>query len=139
MIAFNLGMNKIMFQSTIGEKQSFILELPSNEHFLDFLQFNRLRDLNFHSGKMNVNACSYFMFITEKKNKLVINLMLVDPYLKNQGFMLFQSPHGFDRSFDKNNRDPLIKDEIKNSIIYSTKGISGAQDLDKDIRVLIQF
>ena len=74
-------MRKIIFQMTIGEKPAIVYEIPSNEKFIDFLQFNSLADLKFNSGSTNFDACSSFLFLTQKKNRIIVNLLLIDPYL----------------------------------------------------------
>ena len=54
------------------------------------------------------------------RRKPVVNLMLIDPYLKQETFVLFKSTKKWEQK-----NDEVRQDEIKNSIIYSTKGSDG--------------
>lgn len=58
--------------------------------------------------------------------------MLIDPYFKNEQFVLFKSSNQWDKDVLS-----LQPDEIKNSIIYSTKGSTGG--INQNIRVLFQY
>ena len=74
-------MNKIVFQITISADNAMVYELPDYEKFVDFLQFNSLKDFNFNPGQTNIDACSTIMFLTQRKSQLVVNLMVIDAYL----------------------------------------------------------
>ena len=54
------------------------------------------------------------------RRKPVVNLMLIDPYLKQETFVLFKSTKKWEQK-----NDEVRQDEIKNSIIYSTEGSDG--------------
>jgi len=83
-----------------------------------------LADLKFVPKTNIYDACSAFVFLTmktiKKKQLIVVNLMLIDPYFNNESFVLFKSTNSWDKDWTK-----LKADEIKNSIIYSTKGSTG--------------
>ena len=58
--------------------------------------------------------------------------MLIDPYFKKEAFVLFQSSNNWDKKIQD-----LKPDEIKNCIIYSTKGQTGG--VNENIRILLQY
>lgn len=37
---YNLGMKKMLIQDTLGECKSYIYELPKDEQFMDFVDYN---------------------------------------------------------------------------------------------------
>lgn len=135
-IAYNVGLNKLIFQITMRQNKAIVYELPSNEKFVDFMQFTTLDDLRFQPKTDIYNACSAFVFMTlrttNKRQQMVVNLMLIDPYFKNESFVLFKSTNSWDKEWNK-----LKPDEIKNTIIYSTKGTTGG--VNQNIRVLLQY
>ena len=74
---------------TIGNIDAMIYELPVNEKFVDFLNYNSLNSIRFNQPKINIDVCSHIVFLTKKRKRFIVNVMLIDPYLKKEAFMLF--------------------------------------------------
>ena len=45
-----------------------IYSIQENENFVDFIEFNSLKDLGFNIKGLRVEACSRFAFLTLDKN-----------------------------------------------------------------------
>jgi len=67
------------------EKYEVMFELPVNEEFVDFVEFNNLQDLGLNVWNMRIETCSRFAYITlnRKEMKQYLNIMLIDPYQDN--------------------------------------------------------
>jgi hypothetical protein len=80
--AYNIGLKKVVIQTCQGRQQQLIYELPSDETFVSFVEYKSLKDIGFYPGKLRIEMCSNFTFLTHNKftNKIVVNFMLVDPY-----------------------------------------------------------
>ena len=82
----------MLIQNIQGEQLAFIYNLPPKEKFVDFVEFNNYKDLDFnmHSfkkcmGHLNAEMCSTFVFLTEKKSPkgqpiLMVNVFIVNSY-----------------------------------------------------------
>ena len=44
-----------------------IYNLPENENFMDFIEYNKLKDLGFNEKGLKIEACSVFAFLTNDK------------------------------------------------------------------------
>lgn len=91
----------MIFQITTNVNKTIVYELPSNEFFVDFLQFCSLKDLNFKPRDRIYDACSSFVFLTARNTpkgpRFVVNLMLIDPYMKFEAFVLYKSDNAWDK------------------------------------------
>lgn len=92
-IAYNLGDSKVLIQNVQqkGGHKIFILDMPKNERFENFVSFQSYGDIGFDPAGLNIELCSHFLFVTHDKNnhkKLAnrLNLLLLDPFSgpKNQ-------------------------------------------------------
>lgn len=60
-------------------------ELPLDEKFSNFVQYNDFSDFGFDPFELKDQACSYFVFTTSQKKtkRIFLNVMLIDPYYDN--------------------------------------------------------
>lgn len=78
-----------------------------NDHkFISFVFFNKYEDIGFFHENINIEACVNFLFLSQRRNKLFLNLMLIDQYYKHTQFALFTSSYYAD--FDQFNRSDMI-------------------------------
>ena len=57
-------------------------EIPKDETFINFVNFEKLEDLGFKTGYLRIEACSRFAYLTRNEHTqyTYLNLMLIDPY-----------------------------------------------------------
>jgi len=84
-LCYNLGLTKIIAHNTLQGGKQFVIKLPDKQTFVNFVEFNKLDDIGFYPGKLRMEACSRFAFITldhTNVNNPVYNIyfLLVDPY-----------------------------------------------------------
>jgi hypothetical protein len=102
-LAYNVGQQKIFVQSTlkIKAKETLILEIPPEERFLSFVQFNKFMDIGFYPDLLNVECCAHICYMTAGINSMNngsnrIYLLLIDPLYPEVHALLFKSLSVFD-------------------------------------------
>ena len=65
---YNLGSKKMLIQNTLGVGKSYVYELPSNEYFLDFVEYQAFQDIGFYPVNLRIEMCSNFAFLTQKND-----------------------------------------------------------------------
>ena len=102
-LAYNVGQQKIFVQSTlkIKAKETLILEIPPEERFLSFVQFNKFMDIGFYPDLLNVECCAHVCYMTAGINSMNngsnrIYLLLIDPLYPEVHALLFKSLSVFD-------------------------------------------
>ena len=65
--------------------------MNKHEIFIAHLQFNKLEDLGFYPDKLFLEASSIFAFLTldKKSKKVIVNILIVDPYYGDTQFAIF--------------------------------------------------
>ena len=91
-----------------------IYNLPESESFVDFIEYNRLKDLGFNEKGLKIEACTVFAFLTNDKifQRLFINILLVDPYYDQTQICLYKSKKCF--IF----KSPETRDIVLKSVMY---------------------
>ena len=107
-----------MIQTYLEKGTRMIYNIAENENFVDFIEFNKLKDLGFHVKGLRIEACSRFAFLTlnKKSQRMFVNVLFVDPYYTDTEICLFKSKKSF--IFDSAN----TKDVIVKSIMYEKAG-----------------
>ena len=91
------------------------MELPEDENFINFIEFNDLEDLGIEASDLKIETCSRFAFLTEDLHeKMRINVLLVDPYHEESEICLFRSNMVFDIE-GRNTRDIMMKNIVINT------------------------
>ena len=88
-----------------------VYELPANEKFIDFVEYHHFDDIGFKTAGLRIEACSCFTFLTlEKKfNRLLLNVMFVDPYYEEPQISLFQATSFFEIKASDHIEDIFVK------------------------------
>ena len=75
----------------IRSKKNMVYQIPKGYVFMDFIEFNGLDDLGFDSQDLKIEACSRFAFLTlhERTQRMLVNIMLIDPYYDTIQIALF--------------------------------------------------
>ena len=65
--------------------ETFILNLAPNERFEGFVEFKKYQDIGFFPGKMTIESCSHFLFLTHDENcnskhSNRLNLLLINKF-----------------------------------------------------------
>ena len=63
-LCYNLGLTKIIAHNTLSDGKQYVIHLPEGHSFVNFIDFNKLDDIGFYPGKLRLEACSRFAFIT---------------------------------------------------------------------------
>ena len=69
MLAYNIGLKKIIFQNTLGVGEKFVFNLPDDHHFLNFVKYNSFNDFAYKNDKSDSYCSSYFVFLTIDKSR----------------------------------------------------------------------
>ena len=74
-----------------------IYEIPNDERFTCFVNFNEIKDLGFKPYDLKMEASTSMVFITSnrKTRREAINIMIIDPYYESFQISLFQSSSYF--------------------------------------------
>jgi len=117
-VVYNLGLKKILIQSCIGVRKQLVYELPSNQSFVNFIEFNNLDDIGFYPGNLRIQCCSVFAFLTQSttSQNMNVNLLIVDPYYSDIQIAIFKSTKLISLPTHKKYQDIVIK-----SVMYSTR------------------
>ena len=67
MTMYNIGIQKLVIQTYLEKGTRMIYNLSENESFIDFIEFNKLKDLGFNSKGLKIEACTVFSFLTIDK------------------------------------------------------------------------
>ena len=93
--------------------KQFIYNLENNEIFVAHLEFKELEDIGFYPNNLFLEASSIFSFLTldKKLKKVIINVLIVDPYYGDTQFAVFRSTRQFDEKdyFGKMDYDVMIR------------------------------
>ena len=103
--------------------ETLILQLAPHERFEGFADFKKFDDIGFFPGRMSIESCSHFLYLTHDtrpdRSKLSnrLNLLLIDKFHEKEDiqFALFKSCTYFDNNFIKAN-DFVAKAVIQSSI-----------------------
>ena len=68
-IAYNLGSQKIILQSAMkpSVKKAYIINLPEDERFVGFVDFNSFTDIGFYPENLKIECCSHFCYLTTSR------------------------------------------------------------------------
>lgn len=84
------------------------MNLPSDERFVSFVDFNSFTDIGFFPKHLRIECCSHFLFLTtsrgndlqnDQKNRL--NLLLLDPFYSEIQVALFKANSYIDNTMFK--------------------------------------
>ena len=114
---YNIGLQKLILQMFVCEHNQMIYEIPNKEKFFGFIEFSNFLDLGFIPKGLAQEACSHFAFLTLNKSsqKILVNVMLIDPYYSDIQISLFQSSSFFYEKLGAKYYDIVLK-----SIMYNT-------------------
>lgn len=78
----NIGLNRLIIQTYIGESRLMVYDLPKREKFIDFIDYNTYNDFGFKTDGLRIEASSCIPFITidSHKERILLNVMMVDAY-----------------------------------------------------------
>ena len=91
---YNLGLRKMAIQIVLkSNMKQFIYNLENNEIFVAHLEFKELEDIGFYPNNLFLEASSIFSFLSldKKLKKVIINVLIVDPYYGDTQFAVFRS------------------------------------------------
>lgn len=67
---YNCGLRKMIIQNNLGnEAHNYVLELPAEESFVDFVEWNKFEDFGFDPLNLKIEASSFIVFLTMVKAK----------------------------------------------------------------------
>ena len=103
MLAYNIGLNKMILQNSLGEGEQYVFTLPKNHHFLNFVKYNSFKDMDFNNAEIDTNCSCFFVFLTidtteddkMKKEPISINIIFVDIFDVKPKFKHVQSKKKF--------------------------------------------
>lgn len=83
-LAYNIGMNRLVIQNTLGKGTSFIywISEKQEEKFFGFVEYIDLNQMGFDPSQFHIEASSQIVFLTQdiRSGRVFINIMFVDPY-----------------------------------------------------------
>jgi len=77
---YNIGQRKLVIHNTLPGGVLYIHELPVGEKFISFVKYNKLKDFGFYKGQLRIEGCSNFVYLTQIKDMIYANVIMVDPY-----------------------------------------------------------
>jgi|TARA_B110000285_G_C14883557_1_gene495092 hypothetical protein len=74
-----------------------VLDLDNDEKFISFVEYNTYADIGFVPADLKIEMCSNFVFLVycRKQKKILIKLILIDPYYDKYQFVVFTSKRSF--------------------------------------------
>ena len=118
----NLGLSKLLITNTMhtDEKTTYVIDIPEDEKFISFAQFNEYEDLCLYPKGLRIECCSKVCFITaSRKGSDIqhnrINILFVDPFFAEIECALFRSSTHFDHEMLREH-DCIIRNIITSSM-----------------------
>lgn len=67
-LAYNIGASKLIVHDTLKNHEvSYVYKLSDHEHFVSFVEFQKLQSMGFYSDNLHIEACSQIVFLTVDK------------------------------------------------------------------------
>jgi hypothetical protein len=88
-------------------KKAYIINIPEDERFVGFVDFNSFVDIGFYPKNLKIECCSHFTYLTTGRDQEAdqfstkLNLLLVDPFPNEIKLAIFKSKGYITNSYFK--------------------------------------